>query len=1429
MSNFHLSPIQDTGGNINFNPSTSNNTDKSLLSIYWTDIIDKPSLCNVSITGIYNDLNINKPWSNLTSYSYIGIGTNNPNFNLDINGSINLTGTLNKNKSPYQNSQWVSIVENSSSNIYFNDGSIGIGSSTFTSNFNLNGNLKIQGNIYPDTTQIYNLGSPDFKWRHLYLSSNSIYLDNISISKTNDNYISIPSVNLNDITISSNFNGNNKTGNLRLNQNSIVIIDDSNNLNKYPVFFNNPYVYSNIVLSNVLSNSSNDIYTKFKGLNTDTIPIPNDTNKRFIVNDNYNRDITFTGILTTSNLITSNINVIGDATTLNTTVYITEKAEVENNTNATAMIVKQINQTKNLLEMYNQSSLSFIINSNGNIGIGGNANNTYKLNIDGSLNTSDELYIKGTNISNIIDLKVSNTSNTLINYNNLINRPLFSSVALNGIYGSLTGTPFIGSGNNFYTSLSGNLGIGTSIINNKLEVLGSINVDGASGEVLIKGMNISNIIDSKVSNTSNTLINYNNLINRPSFATVATSGNYNDLTGKPVYISDYKEMNNIPFAFNTTNNNLIYNTNNGNFGIKTANPNYKFQVNGDLNYTGSLRISNVPISFSYYSNTNITASNGYFSYITNNNSFGYYTFLTSGSITFPQATNCDLLVVGAGGNGGMSAGSGGGGAGEVIYYPNYPFSAGTSNIRVGVSDFNTNNRISRILFNSSSIITALGGGDGGGLITSSPSYSTSGSGTVSGLTSVFGSVETYLSFTAGTTTLTLNSSIICDILIVGGGGGGGQRAGGGGGGGAVIYETNKILNSGSYTINIGNGGNPGAPGTNNGGSNGQDSDIILSGSVIYRAKGGGFGAGDNSTNGIGGSGGSGGGNSSYGRTIGTVGNAVSTNIPSITYGFNGGIGTGGGADQKDYSGGGGGGAGAIGVNATRNANGEAIAGNGGNGLQINITGVNTYYGGGGGGGCAVTSSSAGNGGLGGGGAGSKGAVSASNGTANTGGGGGGSGFSAGTNGISGNGGSGVVIIRFKGFLLNPSSGGSGGGSYLNNNNQGAAGTKWNATYSYSTAGANGTVSVGGNGGSAINGGFTESITGTNLVIGVGGSGASSSSLPVLKNTYGSGGDGNGGLGTQGIVIIKVPLNINNLKYDGSIDYSNVLNRPLINNVFTNSNLININIYNQINFPLGDVSWANEWFLYMGMSPTNISNSFIFWHTSATTNSKWWFNGTTANTNNEISDIRIKKEIIDIINPLSNLMLIKPKEYYLCDEKDYLKKYGIIAQDIKEVLPEFVYTDTDYIANIYSYCNYSEVNSSYFLNINDSSNSNFTFNSSNIQVGDELKLLLNNNENNKEIIIEDLPYHNRYKRRFAVVREIIDEKTIEITQKLELEESEKTNLFIYGKKVDNFLKLDYSSLYTLNIKCNQELYKTYLEQQEKLMILKDRIINLENFN
>ena len=51
------------------------------------------------------------------------------------------------------------------------------------------------------------------------------------------------------------------------------------------------------------------------------------------------------------------------------------------------------------------------------------------------------------------------------------------------------------------------------------------------------------------------------------------------------------------------------------------------------------------------------------------------------------------------------------------------------------------------------------------------------------------------------------------------------------------------------------------------------------------------------------------------------------------------------------------------------------------------------------------------------------------------------------------------------------------------------------------------------------------------------------------------------------------------------------------------------------------------------------------------------------------------------------MLLKPKQYYLCDNKDYTKKFGVIAQDVEIDFPELIYTDSEYIANITSYAIY----------------------------------------------------------------------------------------------------------------------------------------------
>ena len=297
--------------------------------------------------------------------------------------------------------------------------------------------------------------------------------------------------------------------------------------------------------------------------------------------------------------------------------------------------------------------------------------------------------------------------------------------------------------------------------------------------------------------------------------------------------------------------------------------------------------------------------------------------------------------------------------------------------------------------------------------------------------------------------------------------------------------------------------------------------------------------------------------------------------------------------------------------------------------------------------------------------------------------------------------------------------------------------------------------------------------------------------------------------------------------NGFIVYGSAATAYATNFAITNSGNATIRAGLKINglngFILNQSSTA-DWFIFIGQSPNAVANSLIFQHRDTATptiNSFWWFNGTQQSTQSEISDERIKKEIKDIENPLNKIMTLKPKEYYLCDEKDYNKKFGIIAQDVEQVLPELVHTNTetdnaDYIANVY--CEALSVSNDIITMDKDITDL--------INIDDELKILLNNNDkSNLEIIIDDTPYNNRYKKRFVKVIEIIDNYSFRIDK--ELKENENEKLFIYGKKVNDFKRLDYESLYCLNIAATQELYKQHTDLQNKYDTLQERIILLES--
>ena len=249
-------------------------------------------------------------------------------------------------------------------------------------------------------------------------------------------------------------------------------------------------------------------------------------------------------------------------------------------------------------------------------------------------------------------------------------------------------------------------------------------------------------------------------------------------------------------------------------------------------------------------------------------------------------------------------------------------------------------------------------------------------------------------------TINFKEATICDILVVGGGGGGG-RHGGGGGAGGLIYEKNIILN-GINKIKVGNGG---IGGNHDGtaGLNGYNSEIINNTFNKIALGGGGGGGHSHGEYYNGKDGGSGG--ASSGQTDG---------LADLTYGKQGND-SGIGMHGPYWDWGGGGGAGGKGGDA-----GEHMPGDGGIGLEIDITGEKIYYAGGGGGGSHYGSNSynipplkQGKGGLGGGGSGGFPTGYGENGLDGLGGGGGGSSVSSGSGYGGGKGGSGIVIIKYK--------------------------------------------------------------------------------------------------------------------------------------------------------------------------------------------------------------------------------------------------------------------------------------------------------------------------------------------------------------------------------------------------------------------------------
>jgi hypothetical protein len=170
--------------------------------------------------------------------------------------------------------------------------------------------------------------------------------------------------------------------------------------------------------------------------------------------------------------------------------------------------------------------------------------------------------------------------------------------------------------------------------------------------------------------------------------------------------------------------------------------------------------------------------------------------------------------------------------------------------------------------------------------------------------------------------------------------------------------------------------------------------------------------------------------------------------------------------------------------------------------------------------------------------------------------------------------------------------------------------------------------------------------------------------------------------------------------------------------------------------------------------------------------------------NATSDRRIKSniELIDDNESLNKLRLIEPKKYQYVDkvQKGNVEVFGFIAQEVREKFPEAVTITTDFIPDIYQLNQYTDISGN-VIQLNNIS--------ANVEIGDKLKLIDQSGYITGNIQLID---NNN------ITIEL--EKPITLTGNSELD----GNVFIYGKKVNDFHTLNKEYLFTINYAATQEI-------------------------
>ncbi len=191
---------------------------------------------------------------------------------------------------------------------------------------------------------------------------------------------------------------------------------------------------------------------------------------------------------------------------------------------------------------------------------------------------------------------------------------------------------------------------------------------------------------------------------------------------------------------------------------------------------------------------------------------------------------------------------------------------------------------------------------------------------------------------------------------------------------------------------------------------------------------------------------------------------------------------------------------------------------------------------------------------------------------------------------------------------------------------------------------------------------------------------------------------------------------------------------------------------------------------------------------------WAYDDIAAKLFKAISDKRIKKDfkISNAEHDLKTLKQIEVTDYRHIDEikEGTAFRKGLIAQQVKSVFPEAVFSSTNYIPNVYSL-------SSQVTTKGDAVTITLA-KPHGLKVNDRVRIIGEKGEEN------------------VVVKNVINEKSFTVVSK-NINGTDK--VFVYGKEVDDFHTVDYDRVFTLAVSATQELARKVEKLERENALLK----------